>query len=140
MEDVHFVYTPEIHWKTNGKSYMRKYPMYIKTWQPKVISNNLEPAAPTKLSYQLNCNYPNPFNLSTTIGFQIPKKERVKIAIYNILGQHVKTLVDQMYQKGNYKIVWDGSNRFGETVASGIYFVRIVAGDFVRSKKMVLLK
>jgi hypothetical protein len=140
MEDVHFVYTPEIHWKTNGKSYMRKYPMYIKTWQPKVISNNLEPAAPTKLSYQLYCNYPNPFNLSTTIGFQIPKRERVKIAIYNILGQHVKTLVDQMYQKGNYKIVWDGSNRFGETVASGIYFVRIVAGDFVRSKKMVLLK
>ncbi|MEJ2627994.1 MAG: T9SS type A sorting domain-containing protein, partial [bacterium] len=140
-EDVHFVYTPEIHWKTNNKSYMREYPVYIKTWQPEEVSSiHSEPEVSTKLRYQLYCNYPNPFNPSTTIRFQLPQTEKVTIAVYNMLGQQVKTLTDRTYLKGNHEIVWDGKNAFGETVTSGIYFVRIRAGDFVENKKMLLIK
>jgi len=140
MEDKHFVYTPEVHWKTNGKSCMRRYPVYIKTWQAGMTSIDPERDVSADLSYQLYGNYPNPFNTSTTIAFQLPETQRVRINIYNILGELVKTLANQEYRKGYHEIVWDGSNAMGETATSGIYFVRIQAGDFVQTRKMFLLK
>ena len=95
----------------------------------------------TKLDeFKLYANFPNPFNPTTTIHFQIPVNEQVKLTIYNILGQQVRTLVDRPLQKGDHQIVWDGTNEMGRTVESGFYFYRITAGDFNQTQKMVLLK
>ena len=91
-------------------------------------------------SFELYQNYPNPFNPSTTIHFQIPVEEHVKISIYNILGQPVRTLMNKSLQKGDHQIVWDGKNEPGITVESGIYFCQVEAGNFCQSQKMVLVK
>ncbi len=89
-------------------------------------------------------NYPNPFNPTTTIEYHLPFDSRVKIEIYNILGQRVKILVDQREKAGKYKIAWDGRNEFGNRAASGLYIYRIKAESphktFVTAKKMILLK
>jgi hypothetical protein len=85
-------------------------------------------------------NYPNPFNPTCVISYALPVESRVTLSIYNILGQRVKLLVDE-YQHAGYKIVkWDGKDEEGDQVASGIYFYKISAGDFVQTKKMLLVK
>lgn len=92
-------------------------------------------------SYQLDQNYPNPFNPSTTIDYQIPDDNtHVRLIIYNITGQAVKTLVDANQNAGEFKVVWDGTNNSGVRVSSGVYFYRIAAGKFVQVKKLLLLK
>jgi hypothetical protein len=90
--------------------------------------------------YAVRQNYPNPFNPSTRIDFTIPKREHVTITIYNLLGQRVATIVDETKPAGEYSVVWDGRDKFGQSVASGIYYYRLQAGDITKSKKMVLLK
>ena len=80
-------------------------------------------------------NFPNPFNPSTTIRYSVPKKSFVKIKVYNILGAEVATLVDKEEEAGNYGIIFNAAN-----LASGVYIYRIEAGNFVSSKKMILLK
>jgi len=92
------------------------------------------------LSYKLNQNYPNPFNPETRINFEIPQAHDVIIAIYNTLGQKVRTLVDENYKAGRHVVNWDGRADEGFIVPTGIYFYRIKAGDFVASKKMLMLK
>ncbi|RMG39131.1 MAG: T9SS C-terminal target domain-containing protein, partial [Methanobacteriota archaeon] len=82
----------------------------------------------------------NPFNPSTTINFQIPKSSEVRLVVYNVLGQKVRTLVNQHLETGYYKVVWDGRNEQGEPVASGVYIYRFKAGDFQRDYKMILLR
>ncbi len=91
-------------------------------------------------NFALSQNYPNPFNPTTTINFQLPSSEKVTLDVYNTLGQKVKTLVNDFRNAGYYHIVWDGKNRAGREVASGIYLYRIEAGNFVETKKMILLK
>jgi photosystem II stability/assembly factor-like uncharacterized protein len=90
--------------------------------------------------YSLSQNYPNPFNPSTTIKFQIPKQERVVLEIYNSLGEKVATLVDEIKDAGFYQSTWNGINNNNNLVSSGVYIYRIIAGDFVVSKKMMYLK
>jgi len=85
-------------------------------------------------------NYPNPFNPSTIITYALPQASKVTIVIYDMLGREVKTLVDNYETPGNHQIVWNGDNNFGAKVASGAYIYRVVAGNFVATKKMVLLK
>lgn len=91
-------------------------------------------------SYLLQQNFPNPFNPRTAIQFSIPKSGFVSVRIYNILGQEIATVTDQELQRGTYTMYWDGTNRNGALVASGVYFYRIVAGNFVQTRKMMLLK
>jgi hypothetical protein len=86
-------------------------------------------------SYRLSQNYPNPFNPTTDIEFSIPKSEFVTLKVYNILGEEVITLISEKLTIGKYKYEWDASN-----LSSGIYFYRIQAGDFVETKKMILIK
>ncbi len=84
----------------------------------------------------LSQNYPNPFNPTTTIAYSLPEANQVTLTIYNILGQEVATLLDNQYQEaGNYTIQWNTTDH-----ASGIYFYRLVVGQAVETKKMVLLK
>ena len=90
--------------------------------------------------YALQQNYPNPFNPVTTIAYELPDAARVRLAVYNILGQNVRTLVAAMQNAGYYKMNWDGRNDAGEQVTSGVYIYRLVARDFVQQRKMVLLR
>ncbi len=97
-----------------------------------------KPVVPLK--FGLEQNYPNPFNPTTTIEYGIAKPERVSLEVYDVLGQHVATLVSGMLQAGNYSVVWNGANGNGVHVATGVYFYRLHAGSFISVKKMLLLK
>ena len=97
--------------------------------------------------FSLSQNFPNPFNPSTTLPFQVKSWEfgvgrpvPTTLTIYNILGQRVRTLLDEDKLPGEYKVIWDGRDEFGKDVASGIYFYKLKSGDFSQSKKMLLLR
>jgi hypothetical protein len=92
--------------------------------------------------YALADNYPNPFNPETTIKYQLPEAGQVRLEVYNMLGQAVKTLVDNQFQNaGRYTLQWDATNNSGQPLSSGVYFYRILAGgEYQSHKKMLLLK
>jgi len=96
--------------------------------------------APLPSGFTLAQNYPNPFNLSTHISFTVPRRSRVELSIYNILGQLVKSYDPEVLPAGTFTVEWDGNADDGCTLASGIYFYRLVATDFVATRKMALLK
>jgi len=91
-------------------------------------------------SYSLKQNYPNPFNPETTIDFSLPKAGKVTLKIYNTLGQEVKTLVDKKMNVGYHRILWDGTDYTGQSVASGIYFYRIKVSEHISGKRMLLIR
>jgi hypothetical protein len=91
-------------------------------------------------NFTLSQNYPNPFNPSTRIDYYIPKRNRVTISIYNLIGQKVAIIVDEVKPVGRHSIIWDGRDNRSKRVASGIYFYRLQVGDRAESKKMILLK
>ncbi len=90
--------------------------------------------------YYLKQNYPNPFNPTTTINYSLARKANVNLAVYNILGQQVKTLVNGEMSAGEYSVKWEGNDTNGDAVASGIYFYKMVSDDFVKTHKMVLMR
>ena len=90
--------------------------------------------------FSLNQNYPNPFNPDTFIPFDLPQGSHVKLRIFNILGQEIRTLKDEFFQTGSYAILWDGKDQRGFSVASGIYIYRLETGKFIQSRKMLLIK
>jgi len=90
--------------------------------------------------YSLSQNYPNPFNPETEMSYVLPNASYVKLSIYNLLGQKVKTLVDGYQEAGYRTVLWDGKNDRGEGISSGIYFYSLKAGDFTQTRKMVLMK
>jgi hypothetical protein len=87
------------------------------------------------LQYELNQNFPNPFNPSTTIKFQMPSKGFVTLKVYDIMGREVATLANGMREAGNYTVQWSAAN-----LSSGVYWYRLTAGTFVQTNKMLLLK
>ena len=92
-----------------------------------------------KASY-LSRAYPNPFNPSTVIEFGLARACRVRLAVYNVVGQEIKTLVDEDKPAGNYSVPWNGEDNSGRRVPSGVYFCKIVAAHHVQSSKLVVLK
>jgi hypothetical protein len=90
--------------------------------------------------FNLSQNFPNPFNPTTMIEFNLPMSSHVTLSIFNVLGQRVKTLVDESVSAGNKRVMWDGTDAAGRTMQSGIYFYRISAADFSQTRKMMLLK
>lgn len=90
--------------------------------------------------FKLHPNYPNPFNPSTIIRFDLPKDSRVVLKVYNLIGQEVATLVNGFEKAGYRSVVWDGKNRFGRQVSSGLYIYRIEAAEFVQTMKMMLVR
>lgn len=92
------------------------------------------------LSFQLGQNYPNPFNPSTVITYQIPQSEFVTLEIYNTLGEKVNTLVNNFQSAGKYSVQWNGVNKVGSEVSSGVYFYRLKTDNNVSVKKMLLLR
>lgn len=96
------------------------------------------PVLPSQLSlYQ---NYPNPFNPSTTIRYSLPEQSDIRIDIYDILGRRVETLVQKEQPAGYHQVVWDGKDKNGKTVSTGIYFYKLHVNDYRESKAMILIK
>ena len=92
------------------------------------------------LGFSLATPYPNPFNPAVQIPYALPARAPVKLQVYNILGQQVQTLVNEMQDAGFYQLSWQGLNDQGEAVASGIYFIRLEAGALSKLQKVVLMK
>ena len=106
-----------------------------------------DPAEQVPFTFRLEQNYPNRFNPTTTIPFSLKVQGstfkgplHTTLAIYNILGQKVRILVDEEKSPGNYKVIWDGKNQKGNEVFSGIYFYQLKAGDYKETRKMSLLR
>jgi hypothetical protein len=92
-------------------------------------------------SYALTQNYPNPFNPTTNIRFSLPQSGRARVDVYDVLGQHVTTLLDETMGAGNFQVTWNGQDKNGAKVASGMYIYRLQAGNnFSAVKKMLLVK
>lgn len=89
---------------------------------------------------RLNKNYPNPFNPETTISFDLNKNQKVKLEIYNIKGQKVKTLCNDNLQAGNHKYIWNGTDQNNRKVASGVYFAKMTSVSLSKTQKMILMK
>jgi N-acetylmuramoyl-L-alanine amidase len=104
------------------------------------ITDNLAKAATPPSSEELQQNYPNPFNPQTQIEFSQAEASKVSLVIYNLLGQKVVTLVDEMLPEGKHKIHWNGMDESGDRVASGIYFYRLQAGEYNEVRKMIMIK
>jgi hypothetical protein len=102
------------------------------------IADVSNPAKPE--DYVLGCNYPNPFNPVTTIGYRVPGRNRVRIMVYDACGRHVRTLVDAWRPTGLHNVMWDGRNETGRQMASGVYFYQMTSGDYVQTRRMLLMK
>jgi len=89
--------------------------------------------------FALSNNYPNPFNPGTDVEYQLPKSAKVTLTIFNLVGQEVRTLIEEEKSAGVFTVHWDGSDEQGRVVPSGVYIYRLQAGNFVAVKKMALL-
>ena len=90
--------------------------------------------------YILEANYPNPFNASTTIRYQLPTNDSVQLAIYNMAGQKIRTLIDAEVAAGRHALAWDGRDETGQHAASGVYFYQLLTSDFLAAGKMAILR
>ena len=106
---------------------------FLKSTSDVETNNNL-------ISYNLLNNFPNPFNSLTNISFSIPKKSLVNISVYDILGTKISTICNQETEKGIYTLQWNGFNDFGNSVASGVYFIKLETKEYSKTIKAVLLK
>ncbi len=111
-------------------------------WEAKigVIVDVKDESSPIPMIFSIGQNHPNPFNRNTIIEYTLPRRCQVQLGIYNILGQRVRTLLNLEQDAGYYTASWDSKDNNDQEVASGVYFYRIKAGDFVKAKKMLLLK
>jgi hypothetical protein len=98
------------------------------------------PSGELPSSFGLSQNYPNPFNPSTRIEYRLSARAGVKLEVINLLGQRVATLVNDVKPAGTYTASWNGTGASGQRVASGFYYYRLTAGDYVQTRKMLLLK
>jgi len=105
------------------------------TGQPVAIDDPESPAVT-----ELKGNYPNPFNPQTTISFSLKEAAPVKVLVYNLKGQLVRTLVDESKASGNHKLVFDGRDNQGNPLASGVYFYKMQTGKYSNTRKMILMK
>jgi len=118
---------------------------FVPLWKGKLVVRDrtrMPPLGPPQVpeDYFLGQNYPNPFNPGTQISFELPVGSHVTLTVYNILGQKVTTLVDEGMSAGRYVADWDGTSDGGRLVSSGVYLYKLEAGDFIKTRKMLLLK
>ncbi|MCG8604645.1 T9SS type A sorting domain-containing protein, partial [bacterium] len=88
----------------------------------------------------LYANYPNPFNIETTIEYALPKDAKVQLRVFNLRGQLVRVLVDGFQKAGMKRVKWDGRNQDKKVVGTGVYFVRFKVGELRQSRKITLQK
>ncbi len=92
------------------------------------------------IPFALKQNFPNPFNPVTTISFSVPVRGRVVLSVFNVKGELVQTLIDDVVDSGEVSVTWDATDRYGRQISSGVYFYRLRVGDLEMSRKMILLK
>ena len=90
--------------------------------------------------FALEQNFPNPFNPSTTIRYELPEEAMVNVTIYDMLGRQVKTLINQTQDAGYRSVIWNATNDYGKPVSAGMYLYLIQVGEYISTKKLVLLK
>lgn len=132
LYDIEFVDHEQVGFILGSNNTLLKYDSTETTIEPQ--------NSPLPERVRLVQPYPNPFNASTVIQYQIPNTRFVTIEIVNLPGKFIRTLVQSTQSKGRYHIEWDGRNAQGEPVSSGIYFVTLSARDFHKTRKMVYLK
>jgi hypothetical protein len=114
---------------------------YYAIFAPNSVTDLESPlTAQTPREFVLNQNYPNPFNPSTQIQFELPEQSQVKLSVYNLLGQQIAVLVDEIKNAGVHTVQWNGREASGRVVSSGIYLVKLEAGGQVKVRRMALLK
>ena len=119
-------------------AYFSEFPVQvINEIQTNVNTKQTTETIPQK--YELLQNYPNPFNPETEVSFAVTKKSNIKIAVFNVVGQQILVLTDKHYWPGKHKIIWDGKDKNGEEVQSGIYFYQMTAENFKFTRQMILL-
>jgi hypothetical protein len=106
--------------------------------EPTLFRYDNENAIPS--TYSLYQNYPNPFNPSTTIAFDLPEDSWVRLSLYNVLGQRVRTVANSQYSAGSHQVIWDGRNESGGEVSSGVYFYLLETNSFRDAKKMLMIR
>lgn len=116
---------------------------YVLNGPPKITSVNLATALsnlslPTE--FVLKQNYPNPFNPETMIEYELPRATKVKLTIHNVLGQLVRTIIQNEQVSGTHQVCWDGKNDQGLQLPNGVYIYRLVADQFTQQRKCILLK
>ena len=104
-----------------------------------ILVNEQLPAGTYEVEWD-GTNYPNPFNPITKINYEISKSSSVKLTIYNILGQEIKILINQILQPDEYQVKWDGTDNNGIKVSSGIYIYQLKTNDLIQTKNMILLR
>jgi len=120
---------------------LRWYPEYLDGYTAPVDVNENTNRRVVKNSISLKQNYPNPFNPSTTIEYQLTRAANVKLTVFNVLGQEIKQLVDEnSVAAGSHKVVWNGKDNNGKSVANGVYFYKLSTDDKTEVKKMVFMK
>lgn len=95
---------------------------------------------PVPDNFSLEQNFPNPFNPDTEIRFRLPARRHVKLAIYNLLGEEIRTLINDEYPAGDHQIAWDGKDNFNRQAPTGLYVFRLQAGAYIESRKMSLVR
>ena len=113
---------------------------FLQSTYPNMNLSSHDIKEPVAQQFTLFHNYPNPFNPTTTIRYDLPKRSQVTLGIYDILGKQIKTLMNQSQDAGKRIAVWDGTDDLGRTVSAGVYLYRIQADEFTQTRKMLLLK
>ena len=127
------------HWRVRARNSFGWGPYSeIRTFE--VQTTSVEEGSNLPNAFALNQNYPNPFNPSTSISYELPKPENVRIIVYDLTGRQVRELVNERKQTGSYTVLWDGNNQQGRLVASGLYVYQIRAGGFSQTLKMLFMK
>ena len=126
-----------VRWRVRGQNANGNGPWSV-IWDFSIQAPATKSAVPTR--YVLLPNRPNPFNPETTIAYDVPRNGTVHLAIYSITGQHVRTLVDERHAVGAYTVTWDGTDEFGQAVASGVYLCQMNAGSHRGTQKMLLVR
>jgi phosphodiesterase/alkaline phosphatase D-like protein len=125
------------------RQYREDYPYHLKVIAGSALyvdNTTEEILAQLPTEFALAQNYPNPFNPNTRLIYSLIRPAKVALRVYNLLGQEVITLVDDWHDLGHYEVMWDGRDRFGNQVASGIYFAAYMAEGKIRTRKMVMMK
>lgn len=130
----------QLRFRFYSDTYIMQDGMYIDDFEINV--EDIVSAGDPIVKFESISNYPNPFNPSTIISFNLNTEttENAELTIYNTKGQRVKTLVNDQFSAGQHSIVWNGTDDNGAVVSSGVYFYKIKAGDFEQTKKMILMK
>jgi len=114
--------------------------LLLHTWKVNPVTSSVPTATPMLTGFELEQNYPNPFNPKTIITYHLPQTSHIRLVVYDLLGRHIKTLVDTRQPAGHFRTIWDGNDEHNLPVAAGVYFCRMEAGDYVRVIKLAIIK